>query len=90
MNRVQTAAKDQEKLLQGEAPSGLAKSDPKLAAIKDRLIFGEITGKGSLSASQQELVTLAGLAAIWAEAPLQAHVNAALNGLAAVNAAAPE
>lgn len=79
MDRVNAMDMNREKLLGKNAPAPLAVTDPELAAIRDRLIFGEIAAKGTLDARQRELITLAALAAVAIAAPLRSHTEAALN-----------
>lgn len=58
MNRTETAAKTM-KDLYGEAHTDLSVSDPEFAAIKARLIYGEVYAEKTLSAKLRELVILA-------------------------------
>lgn len=62
MNRMQRAEKNRQKFL-GEAQSPLARTDPELIAMKERLLYGEIVGRGTLNDRQRMLVTLVALAA---------------------------
>lgn len=79
MDRIANMEKNRKALLGGMEPSALADTDPELAAIRDRLIFGEIANAGTLNAKQIELVTLACLTASQALVPLHIHAEAALN-----------
>lgn len=77
MDRVQATETNREKWL-GGAPSPLAETDPELAAMRDRLVYGEILNQGTLDARQAALVTLAALTASQALASLEAQAGAAL------------
>lgn len=77
MDRVRTTETNRAKWL-GDAPSPLAETDPELAAMRDRLVYGEILDQGTLDARQVALVTLAALTASQALAPLEAQAGAAL------------
>lgn len=77
MDRVRTAETNRAKWL-GDTPSPLAETDPELAAMRDRLVYGEILDQGTLDARQAALVTLAALTASQALAPLEAQAGAAL------------
>lgn len=77
MDRVRTTETNRAKWL-GDAPSPLAETDPELAAMRDRLVYGEILDQGTLDARQAALVTLAALTASQALAPLEAQAGAAL------------
>lgn len=57
MNRVQLAEKNRQRYL-GTRPSPLAKTDPDLIAMKERLLYGEIAQRGTLDDRQRMLVTL--------------------------------
>lgn len=59
-------------------PSDLAGTDPELAAIRDRLVYGEIAVRGSLDQRQRRLVTLVALAALQAVEEIGAETRAAL------------
>ncbi|MCI7569669.1 MAG: hypothetical protein MSH25_09985, partial [Desulfovibrio sp.] len=41
MDRIQTAERNRQHFL-GDAPAPLAETDPELAAMRDRLLYGEI------------------------------------------------
>ena len=77
MDRVQAAEKNRVKWL-GEGPSPLADTDPELAAMRDRLIYGEILNEGTLTDRQAALVTLAALTASQGLDALPAQAEAAL------------
>ncbi len=77
MDRVQATETNRAKWL-GEAPSPLAETDPELAAMRDRLVYGEILDQGTLDARQSALVMLAALTAIQMSAPLEAQAGSAL------------
>ena len=79
MDRVQATETNRAKWL-GEAPSPLAETDPELAAMRDRLVYGEILDQGTLDARQSALVMLAALTAIQMSAPLEAQAGSALRG----------
>lgn len=49
MDRSFTAEKNRQKIF-GNMQSALAKTDPDLAAMRDRLIYGEIAERGTLNA----------------------------------------
>lgn len=77
MDRVQATETNRAQWL-GDAPSPLAETDPELAAMRDRLVYGEILNQGTLDMRQAALVTLAALTASQALAPLEAQAGAAL------------
>ncbi|MDE5879099.1 MAG: carboxymuconolactone decarboxylase family protein, partial [Desulfovibrio sp.] len=77
MDRVTTAEKNRLKW-QGDTPAPLADTDPELAAMRDRLVYGEILNGGSLTDRQAALVTLAALTAGQALHALPAEAEAAL------------
>lgn len=77
MDRVQATETNRAKW-QGGAPSPFAETDPELAAMRDRLVYGEILDQGTLDARQAALVTLAALTASQSLAPLEAQAEAAL------------
>lgn len=79
MNRIKAAAETRTRLLGSDLPSAMSDTDPELAAIRDRLVFGEIANAGSLDGKSRELITLASLTANQAFTPLKTHVIAALN-----------
>lgn len=77
MDRATLAEKNRRMLL-GDAPSFLASSDPELAAMRDRLVYGEIAAQGTLDIRQRELITLAVLAASQTLDEVKPHTGAAL------------
>ena len=77
MNRTETAAKTM-KDLYGEAHTDLSVSDPEFAAIKARLIYGEVYAEETLPAKLRELVILAVAAANQTMNEVQRHTAAAL------------
>lgn len=77
MDRTAAAEKNRQKW-QGGAPSPLADTDPELAAMRDRLVYGEILNEGTLDDRQAALVTLAALTASQALGALPAQAEAAL------------
>ena len=77
MDRVAATEKNRVKWL-GEGPSPLADTDPELAAMRDRLVYGEILNEGTLSDRQAALVTLAALTASQGLEALAAQAEAAL------------
>lgn len=77
MDRTVSAESNMLKLF-GTARSSLADTDPDFAAMRDRLIYGEIAERGTLSDRQRELITLAVLAAAQTLDGVGAHVEAAL------------
>lgn len=79
MDRIRAMENNRGKLFGHTEQSGLAITDPELVAIRDRLVLGEIAGKGSLDDKQRELVAIAALAAGQAVATLGINVEAALN-----------
>jgi len=62
MDRIQKAAQNMEKLF-GKGSAPLAKTDPEFAAIRDRLMYGQIASRGTLGDSLRMLVTLVSLTA---------------------------
>ena len=69
--------KNMQKFL-GSAESPLSSTDPDFAAIRDRLIYGEIADRGTLNDTQRGLITLVVLTASQTLDDLKTHVNAAL------------
>ena len=63
MDRMQKAEAYRKELGKTGAPA-LAGTDPELAAIRERLEYGEIAGQGCLDARRRRLITLVVLAAI--------------------------
>lgn len=62
----------------GTEQSALAATDPELAAIRDRLVYGDIMQRGSLTDTQRLLITLAALAANRTTDGMDTQVRAAL------------
>ena len=77
LDRRASAAKNMQKFLGTEA-SALANTDPEFAAMRDRLLYGEIADRGTLSDAQRELVTLVVLIAGQTLDDFKTHVHAAL------------
>ena len=61
MDRMQKAEAYRKELGKTGAPA-LAGTDPELAAIRERLEYGEIAGQGCLDARRRRLITLVVLA----------------------------
>ena len=78
MDRIQKAAAYRKELGKTEA-SPLAGTEPELAAIRERLEYGEIAGQGSLDARQRRLITLVVLAAIQTPEGIGEETRAALH-----------
>ncbi len=62
MDRIQAAEKNKQKFL-GDFQSSLSKTDADLIAMKERLLYGEIAGRGTLDEHQRMLITLVVLTA---------------------------
>ncbi len=77
MNRIQTAEKNKQKFL-GETRSPLAETDPELAAMRERLVYGEIAERGTLNDKQRVLIALVVLTASQTLDEIKTHANAAL------------
>ncbi len=77
MNRTEKAAETM-RALYGEARNGLAASDPEFAAIKERLIYGEVYAEKKLSAKLRELVILVVAATNQTMNEVRRHAAAAL------------
>lgn len=77
MDRISTAAQNRQSLM-GDTGSSLAKTDPELAAMHDRLVYGEIVDGGTLDKRQKSLVALVTLAAIQTLDEVKEHTEAAL------------
>ncbi|WP_418765199.1 carboxymuconolactone decarboxylase family protein [Mailhella sp.] len=75
--RASAAARNMQKFL-GGGESSLGDTDPDFAAMRDKLIYGEIMDRGTLSDAQKTLVTLAALTAAQTLDDFKTHVNAAL------------
>lgn len=71
-------AEQNRRTLFGSVPSPLVESDPDLAAMRDRLIYGEIAENGTLDGRQRALITLVVLAASHTLDEVKPHVGAAL------------
>lgn len=80
MDRIKATEKNSAGLPEQTQASGLAATDPELAAIRDRLLsFGGTAGKGTLDDRQREMVAIAALAAGQAANQLMQHAEAALD-----------
>lgn len=77
MHREDNALRNRQRLL-GDSPSVLAETDPEFAALRDRLIYGELVDRGSLDARRQALVTLVALVTCDARETLTQQTEAAL------------
>ena len=77
MNRTEKAAQTM-RALYGEARNSLAASDPEFAAIKERLIYGEVYAEEKLSARMRELVILVVAATNQTMNEVRRHAAAAL------------
>ncbi len=77
MDRIQQAEKSRQAFF-GDVQSPLEQSDPDLAAMRDRLVYGEIAERGTLNNRQRALVTLAVLTASQTLDDMEAHTEAAL------------
>ena len=62
MDRIQMAKSNMEKFF-GRGAAPLEKTDHEFAAIRDRLIYGQIASRGTLGDSLRMLVTLVSLTA---------------------------
>lgn len=62
----------------GSTESSLSTTDPDFAAMRDRLIYGEITDHGTLNDKQRALITLVVLTSGQTLEDLKTHVDAAL------------
>lgn len=62
VNRIQQTKVNREKLF-GDAESTLEKTDPDFAAMRDRLIYGQIASHSTLNDKQRMLITLVSLTA---------------------------
>ena len=76
-DRPAVAEKNMNRLF-GSAEDSLAKTDPDLVAMRDRLLYGEIAEHGSLNDKQRELLTLVVLTVAQSTADIKKHVGAAL------------
>ena len=77
MNRTEKAAETMNALY-GEAHAGLTASDPEFAAIKERLIYGEVYAEEKISAKLRELVILVVAATNQTMNEVKHHTAAAL------------
>ena len=77
MNRTEKAMETMNALY-GEARIGLTASDPEFAAIKERLIYGEVYAEEKLSAKLRELVILVVAATNQTMNEVKRHTTAAL------------
>lgn len=77
VDRSLTAEKNRQKFF-GNTQSSLAKVDPDLVSMRDRLLYGEIADQGTLNDQQRTLITLVVLAASQALDDFKAQVDAAL------------
>lgn len=77
MDRSLAAEKNRQKYF-GSAPSPLAETDPDLASMRDRLLYGEIAGRGTLDGRQRALIMLVTLTTTQAADEIKAHTDAAL------------
>ena len=77
MDRHLLAEHNRQRLL-GDAPSALAATDPDLAAMRDKLLYGEIAERGTLDQRLRALVTLAALTATQALHEIKEQTEAAL------------
>ncbi len=83
MDRIQIAQQNRQKLL-GEDTTAMDTTDPELAAIRDRLVYGELADKGTLSLHQKMLVTMVVLTASQTTDDIYVQTKAALRaGIAA-------
>ena len=78
MDRMQKAEAYRKELGKTGAPAR-AGTDPELAAIRERLEYGEIAGQGCLDARQRRLITLVVLAAIQTPEGIGEETRAALH-----------
>lgn len=77
MNRSLTAEKNRQKLF-GSIQSPLGKTDPDLASMRDRLLYGEIAERGTLNDRQRVLITLVVLTTGQIVEGMKEHIEAAL------------
>lgn len=77
MDRVAEAESNRIKWI-GKSNNSLTLTDPDLALIKDRLIYGQILGNGTLDQKQESIVILAALTALGGEEELDLQTEAAL------------
>ena len=77
MDRSHVAERNRQKFF-GESPSPLMKTDPDLASMRDRLLYGEIVERGTLDDRQRMLVALVVLTANQTLDDIKPHTDAAL------------
>lgn len=77
MDRVQLAERNKA-AFEGSSQDSLLPTDPELAAIRDRLVYGEIAAHGTLNAEQRALVTLVALVVEQAQEKIGPQAEAAL------------
>ncbi|MDD2967376.1 MAG: carboxymuconolactone decarboxylase family protein [Desulfovibrionaceae bacterium] len=77
MDRSPAMEKNRQKFL-GNTPNALAKTDPDFAAMRDRLVYGEIVDRGTLDDRQRMLITLVTLATSHTLDDLKTYTEAAL------------
>ncbi len=77
MNRILTMEKNRQKFL-GDRQSRLAETDADLVAMKERLLYGEIAARGTLTDHQRMLITLVVLATSQTLADMKVQTEAAL------------
>lgn len=75
--RVAAAERNMQKFL-GNTESSFSSTDPDFAAMRDRLIYGEIADHGTLNDKQRALITLVVLTSGQTLEDLEMHVDAAL------------
>ncbi|MDO5536418.1 MAG: carboxymuconolactone decarboxylase family protein [Desulfovibrionaceae bacterium] len=76
-DRAAAAAAEMQRLY-GQAPVPFADTDPEFAAVRDRLIYGQIAQRGVLKQDQRQLVTLVCLAALGSESAVARQAQASL------------
>ena len=76
-DRTVAAERNMQKFL-GNTESSFSSTDPDFAAMRDRLIYGEIADHGTLNDKQRTLITLVVLTSGQTLEDLKAHVDAAL------------
>ncbi len=83
MDRIQLARQNRQKLL-GDDKTAVDATDPELAAIRDRLVYGELADAGTLSIRQKMLISLVVLTVSQTLDDMEAQTRAALRaGVAA-------
>lgn len=75
--RIAATERNMQKFL-GNTDSPLSSTDPDFAAMRDRLIYGEIADRGTLNDRQRALITLVVLTSGQTLEDLKPHVDAAL------------